>query len=93
VLVALFGHLRRGNQFVCDAVECAYYYNDRLRPSLCLHNFLQAQNAFYGTYGRSAEFHYFHIPMQFILSPVPLLQMGDFSNGGAKVMQLEQNTK
>jgi hypothetical protein len=38
-----------------------------LRPSLCLHNFFQAKNAFYGTYGRSAEFHYFHISMQFIL--------------------------
>ena len=48
-------------------IELSLYYYDRLRPSLCLHNFFQAKNAFYGTYGRSAEFHYFHIPMQFIL--------------------------
>ena len=58
-----------------SSVMMAYYY-DRLRPSLCLHNFFQAKNAFYGTYGRSAEFQYFHISMQFILPTVPLNNRG-----------------
>jgi hypothetical protein len=31
--------------------------------------------------------------MQFILPPVPLHTMGDFSNGGAKVLIRKQNTK
>jgi hypothetical protein len=53
--------------FVGDAFNFTYYYYDWLRPSLCLHNFFQAKNAFYGTYGRSAKFQYFHISMLFIL--------------------------
>ena len=31
--------------------------------------------------------------MQFTLPPVPLLTMGDFSNGGAKVVKIGQTTK
>ena len=40
VLVTVFCQLRSGNQLVGDAVQGAYYYNDRLLPSLCLYNFL-----------------------------------------------------
>ena len=39
-------------------------------------NFIVGKNAFYGTYGRSAEFQYFHISMQFILPTVPLNNRG-----------------
>ena len=83
--ITLEGHLGRGNQFVGDAVQRAYYYYDRLRPSLCLHDFLQAKNAFCGTYGRSAEFHYFHISMQFIFPKVPF-NNGASSYGAAKIL-------
>ena len=35
-------HLRGGYQLVRNASEGTHYYYDRLRPSLCLHNFFQA---------------------------------------------------
>ena len=57
-LVALKGQLGCGYQLVGDASQCAHH-NDHLF-FFSLYNLLQAQNAFYGTYGCSAKFHYFH---------------------------------
>ena len=40
--VTFESHLRGGYQLVCNTSKGTYYYYDRLRPSLCLHDFFQA---------------------------------------------------
>ena len=57
-LIAIEGLLRSGNQLVGDTSQCTHHDNDLFLFSL--YDTLQAEDAFYGTYGRSAKFHYFH---------------------------------
>ena len=52
-------HFRRVYQLVCDAPQCGNHHNYRF--FYCFYNSLYAQNTVRGTYGRSAEFYYFHI--------------------------------
>ena len=54
--IALLGKVRGLNQLIGNATEGTYNNNDRLVLCLVLNNVLQAQNALYGTHGRSAEF-------------------------------------
>jgi hypothetical protein len=86
-------HLRGSYQLVGNAAKCAYYHYDRLRPSLCLHDFLQAKNAFHGTYGRSAKFEYFHIAMRFILPDGTPERAGLLSIGATKLVQKGEKHK
>ena len=56
--ITIEGQLGGGNKFVGDTSQCAHHDNHLFL--FCLYNLLQAQDTFYGTYGRSAKFHYFH---------------------------------
>ena len=50
---------RRCNQLVGNATQSRDYDDDAL--ALCFDDFLDIQNAFYGTYGCSAKLHYLHV--------------------------------
>ena len=60
LLVALLADVGHSDEFVSDAVEGAYHNYDRALFGFCLNDVFQAQDAWNGTYGRSAEFQYFH---------------------------------
>ena len=60
LLAALLCHMGHGDEFVGDAVKGTHHNNDRPPSGFCLNDLLQAKDAWHGTYGRSAEFHYFH---------------------------------
>ena len=51
--------LRSVDELVGDAAEGGHDYNHRLFA--CLYNLFYTQNAFCGTHGCSAKFHYFHL--------------------------------